>query len=61
MNKKEASKLFDEALPRIESESIRKWAQGQKDIWVHFIPQFTFRDENKARALATFITLEALG
>lgn len=62
MTKREAIKLFNQALPLVESDSVRKWASNQRDVWVRFIPQFDLSAwERPELGIATRIVSEAIG
>ena len=64
MTHKDTSKLFTQALQKVESSSIRDWAQRQRDVWVKGVQHMTFKgdtQEERATALATYITLVAMG
>lgn len=58
--------LFDAALLKVESESIQKWAEKQRPIWLQIISKG--QDKAKARGaaltvdmLTTMIVAEAIG
>lgn len=62
MTKREATELFNKALPLVESDSVRKWAANQQDVWIRFIPQFNLSGWEKPElGIATRIVAEAIG
>jgi len=61
-----ASKLFTQALKKIESDSIRTWARRQRPQWVKIIKTLNYEhgdysEVNAPTKLATHITLTAMG
>jgi hypothetical protein len=61
-NKIVAEQLFNSALNKIESQSIKDWADNNKQVWINEIQRWL---DNKAdtniERIATFITLTAIG
>lgn len=58
-----AEALFDKALPRIESTSIREWAQGQRDTWIRLdiIPIIDKHGPDCVDRVVVAIISEAIG
>lgn len=59
---KNAEALFEAALERVESKSIRAWATSQhnRPIWLDIAKRYVGKDEAEIR-LATDITATAIG
>jgi hypothetical protein len=57
-----AEEWFDAALPRIESTSIRAWAERNRAHWIDaIVPDKLAKQTEPESSLATYIVLTALG
>ena len=50
MNK--ATQLLDKALLKVESESIKKWVNGQREIWVKIAQLYVDKKVGNPKGLA---------
>lgn len=60
------AKLFDSAVAKVESASIRAWAQGQRETWLKIAAHWKRDhranvDMDAVTAFATYITATAIG
>jgi hypothetical protein len=55
-----AQKRFEEALTKVESDSIRDWAQKNSAAWINYIDK-AIKKSSTPEFIAMVITAEAIG
>jgi hypothetical protein len=62
-----AAALLDAALTHVESQSIRSWAEGQREAWLGIASRWLakhgarYSDSDAVTRFATYIMCEAIG
>jgi hypothetical protein len=62
-----AAALLDAALLHVESQSIRSWAEGQREAWLDIASRWLgkygakYSDRDAVTRFATFIMCQAIG